>query len=650
MNFCQRITLLVLSLISFSDGQTDPIKSFCRLFGHSTAIVDREMYIDGGFVNWDPISADSINYTNTWFKSGHLDDIKDGFPAQYGLDKNDSVPSVVGGVLWADEANKIIYQYGGDYGNEKPEPFKLWLYDVAYKTWNISVAATMSIQRASWGAGAVAQDEGKGYYYGGWLTNLSVPTYNSRTALKNMLVYNMLDHSFKNQSGPDGVARAEGAMVYLPAGDKGLMVYFGGVQLPFNNSTLQASPMTDIYIYDIAGEHWYNQSASGDTIPGDRRRFCAGASWPEDQSSYNIYLFGGASVGDGVGFGDVWILSLPSFKWIKFWPQPGDGDGKTFPHHSLSCDVIGNSQMIIMGGHFTNSTDCDVPKIQGQHGLDLGKAGPENKPWAAFNPKLTTYKVPNEIYQTIGGTASGGSTLNSPAGGWTQRDLQTLFSRKYIPKPRQATRYLPMSASAPAPNDNEKAVIGGAVGGAVGGLLLFVTLGICICLRRRKKKSQNSNGQSHVQPPQPELRSQPISPAAHSEGKIPMTSQNDVDRRYSNPSHYAVTPRDMSPPPSEGSWSPYASTVPTYSGPFGQPVYPASVPHGYQHSRSPSEPSHYNPASQWSPSLRDESPTAAVQELPVIRSPLGVNAVSSMQPMNAPGSSDSWFAQNPPRT
>lgn len=80
-----------------------------------------------------------------------MDDIKEEFPAQYLLDKNGTVPSVVGGVLWADEVNKIIYQYGGDYGDGKPEAFRLWFYDIAYKTWNVSNASTMQTQRASWG-------------------------------------------------------------------------------------------------------------------------------------------------------------------------------------------------------------------------------------------------------------------------------------------------------------------------------------------------------------------------------------------------------------------------------------------------------------------------------------------------------------------
>lgn len=55
-----------------------------------------------------------------------------------------------------------------------------------------------------------------------------------------MLIYDMLDHKFTNQSGPDDTPRAEGVMLYVPAGDAGLMVYFGGIQMPFNNSTITA--------------------------------------------------------------------------------------------------------------------------------------------------------------------------------------------------------------------------------------------------------------------------------------------------------------------------------------------------------------------------------------------------------------------------
>ncbi|KAF2629730.1 hypothetical protein BU25DRAFT_420000 [Macroventuria anomochaeta] len=123
------------------------------------------------------------------------------------------------------------------------------------------------------------------------------------------------------------------------------IVYFGGIQVI--NGTQESLPMSDIFVYHITNARWYKQTTSGAELPGSRRRFC-----------------GGASVDHGIGYGDVWILSLPSFTWIKFFPT-SDDDAETIPHHSLTCDVYENSQMIIMGGHLTNSTDCDVPAIYG---------------------------------------------------------------------------------------------------------------------------------------------------------------------------------------------------------------------------------------------------------------------------------------------
>ena len=88
----------------------------------------------------------------------------------------------------------------------------------------------------------------------------------------------------------------------------------------------------DILVYSIGDDLWYKETATGQ-VPESRRRFCAGVAWAEDRSSYNMYdnleqvekivltsfsyLFGGAAIGEGVGYGDVYVLSLPSFTWIK---------------------------------------------------------------------------------------------------------------------------------------------------------------------------------------------------------------------------------------------------------------------------------------------------------------------------------------------
>jgi hypothetical protein len=131
-------------------------------------------------------------------------------------------------------------------------------------------------------------ERGEGYYYGGWNSNATTPGYTGDPiAVSNLVKYNMDTNVWTTSTGPDPTPRAEGVMVYLPASDGGLLVYFGGISQPYGNSTTVGVPMSTIFIYDIASSKWYNQTASGD-VPDMRRRFCAGATWASDRSSYNM--------------------------------------------------------------------------------------------------------------------------------------------------------------------------------------------------------------------------------------------------------------------------------------------------------------------------------------------------------------------------
>jgi hypothetical protein len=371
-----------------------------------------------------------------------------------------------------------------------------------------------------------------------------------------MLVYNMLDHRFSTQSGPDLVSRAEGVMLYLPAGDAGLLIYFGGIQII--NGTQQPLPMSDIFVYDIANTRWYKETTSGAELPGSRRRFCAGAVWTADRSSYNIYLFGGASVGKGIGYGDVWILSLPSFTWIKFFPTSDDG-ATTNPHHSVTCDVYENSQMIIMGGHFTNSTDCDVPSTYGLHGLNIGKTNKDGLKWAAFNASLTTYNVPPEVTEAIGGNSLGGATRTAPNKGWETGDLGIIFGRKYTPATRYATRPLttPTASSVINQGSSHKersTIVGPAIGGAIGGLAFVATIGACIfILRQRRHRIKEPNPLKtnyHISQPSPHLDL----PHALIRTYSPLSLNHITPDVSPDISHYHGTPYGSIQQPPHGSW------------------------------------------------------------------------------------------------
>jgi hypothetical protein len=345
----------------------------------------------------------------------------------------------------------------------------------------------------------------------------------------------------------------------------------------------------------------------------------------------------------------VYVLSLPSFTWIKFWPRPEDNFGATFPHHSLTCDVIGNSQMIIQGGHFPNMTeDCDVPTIYGQHGLDLGKANSKGAKWAAFDPNLTTYQVPTEIAKTIGGGPTGGATVLAPTAGWKQRDLQTQFGRQYTPTPRTPTRFIPTATgngTAGPENSNRGAIIGGAVGGAIGGLLLVAAIGFCIFFYRRRRATREQNpaprppSELPSNPPMDSVKSATVS-SFH--GHSPSVTQ------------YTHTPHGSPPPPSDHAWSHYSHPPSEYPA---QTLYAQPQPQLSPHHRSPSDQSYRGYPPQTSPAMggyeknSPHSPTSARHEMPIVRSPPSFSHAemdTSIQPLNT-HNIDPYFAQNPPQ-
>jgi len=205
------------------------------------------------------------------------------------LSKNQSIPSVSGGILWQDNVNKRFYLYGGDHSDYSPNTPNLLSYDVLNDNWHSMGAPGKGIQCVSYGGGVAISELGQGYMLGGWLSNNSVPGWSGGPLATNSLIkYDMNTNDWTNNTGPaDSIPRAEGVMVYVPASDDGLLVYFGGVTAPYHNDTTLPAPMSLIHIYDIRSSKWYTQIAGGDT-PLSRRKFCADVVWAPDQSSYNM--------------------------------------------------------------------------------------------------------------------------------------------------------------------------------------------------------------------------------------------------------------------------------------------------------------------------------------------------------------------------
>ncbi|QPC69251.1 hypothetical protein HYE68_000003 [Fusarium pseudograminearum] len=503
MNAPTMLPWIILLLLCFFSGNTlgqnDPVKHFCRRWGHQSAVVDGRLYIDGGLINYrDP----KTNLTNTFLSFHDIETAdKNGMPPFYAnLSKNDTIPSVNGGILWEDSINKRLYLYGGEYYNTPPVSPDFYSYDILYNKWVSLGAPPQEVQAASYGAGVSISPRGEAYYYGGWLSNSSIEGWSGPPkASSGLIKYEMDANSWSNLTGPDGTGRAEGAMVFIPVGDGGMLVYFGGTQDLYGNGTLTPQSLDEIFLFDIANGKWYTQKTSGDT-PDNRRRFCGGATWAKDQSSYNIYIYGGGGFPPKTaGYDDIYILTIPSFQWIRGpYPTYRNGTG-AFPKSMMSCNVVNDAQMLVIGGTYSNTTECDVPIIHGAHNMDLGRQNEKKAIWAAYQPNLTTYVLPVDIRTAIGGKPTGAATKTVPVDGFDAPDLAVQMDRTAEMKDRTATRATatstkksapPSDTSKPSPGLSSGAIAGIAVGCSVAFILALAGCGVLV-YRRRKYYSQD---------------------------------------------------------------------------------------------------------------------------------------------------------------
>lgn len=142
------------------------------------------------------------------------------------------VPSVSGGVLWPDHANKLFYLFGGAYDDGKVKDFTdLWFFDTIYNTWNKTLpdGSQADIRWPAYGASAMT-DEGVAYYYGGYLRNDTDPRWKADPLMLNSLVsFDTKTKKWDNHTYND-TPRAQGNLHYIPASHRGMLVYIGGIE------------------------------------------------------------------------------------------------------------------------------------------------------------------------------------------------------------------------------------------------------------------------------------------------------------------------------------------------------------------------------------------------------------------------------------
>ncbi|OKP09361.1 hypothetical protein PENSUB_5297, partial [Penicillium subrubescens] len=149
----------------------------------------------------------------------------------------------------------------------------------------------------------------------------------------------------------------------------------------------------------------YLQNTTGDVPPNGHASFCSTLASSSDGSSHNIYIYGGYSGQNSTSapYDDVYILSLPSFVWIKAY----NGTSR----HGRSghqCFGVLPSHMLVVGGLYKDPSFCLEGGILQTFSLN------DLEFQTTYSPELVEeYRVPNVVTRQIGGTTSVATTSSS---------------------------------------------------------------------------------------------------------------------------------------------------------------------------------------------------------------------------------------------
>lgn len=187
-------------------------------------------------------------------------------------------------------------------------------------------------------------------------------------------------------------------------------------------------------------------------------------------------------------YNDMWILSLPSFKWFKVgyptqapWQIAG---GRT----SHTCQIIGNRQMAIIGGG-RSAEAHDQCTNTSLFVFDMSTLSWRN----GFDSTQETYALPALITDVIGGHGGGGAnlTLNRPTL-WNDAYTTEIFTPNDSITEKSNTVTSTVASNTPNTMTGTHAPTptGVIVGGVVGGIFALIVLGTIGVVWYRRRGQQ----------------------------------------------------------------------------------------------------------------------------------------------------------------
>ncbi|KAK6718180.1 hypothetical protein SNK05_001340 [Fusarium graminearum] len=432
--------------------ETSPTE-VCARWGLQAAQLNGTLYMYGGRSR---LKADQTE--DTWNNNFLTLDLSKDWdidsPALKGLEKPNGPPEVSMGYLWHDYNN--LYLYGGQFSDAPyvdPEPESVWRYSIKEEEWtefknpktsagNESDPGDLPVHRAAEGAGISVPELGLSWYFGGHLDWATTPNWSrdvERVYLKSLLEFthpgyvNTGVDSLSKGTGAGGsgayrniteagiqsgnfTERADGVLVFVPGwGEQGVLIGLaGGTNITFTED------LSVLNVYDIANSEWFHQKTSGDT-PGVRVNPCAVIASAPDASSFQIYMFGGQDLpfGNQTQYNDMYILTIPSFTWIKV---DQNDKNRPAPRAGHSCAMY-DGQIVVVGG-VGEDIKCDpgiyvfdATSLEWKDKFTAGDHNPDHYPDNFVLAGSHGYEVPDAVREVIGGDKYGSATVTTPAAG-----------------------------------------------------------------------------------------------------------------------------------------------------------------------------------------------------------------------------------------
>ena len=385
----------------------------------------------------------SISNTSIW---GHI--IKNSTSGY-------SPPTLNDGSIFATSSSLLLF--GGALSTapgapSTPPPNGIAEYVLDNNQWGQAVAGGDPVERIHYGSAMQSPTIQVAYYVGGAITPKSSPNFNALPNATPYMVQGMItiveqtmtvENSSTSALNGDGTAAGGFLALIESLGSRGILVAFGGfTNVPgkpmslFDDGLIDPSLHWDlgrVSVYDLDKKKWYQQEATGD-VPPWRYNGCSVVVSAPDQSSHSIYVFGGWGNSFGGSDGNVYVLSIPSFRWIRV----NEDSNRRFRHH---CGMVGNHTMLVVGGvqpngetlQPTDATGCDTSAMFAQ---GLGMFSLNNHTWITnYDPSegLAEYEVHPSIANVIGGQKNGSAVVQSPAGGFSRPELGILLKAHPAP-------------------------------------------------------------------------------------------------------------------------------------------------------------------------------------------------------------------------